>query len=83
MTIETQQDPVGPSWVQIFLCLLPPYLFVGNGFHSASQTFPEFQRTDSNLLMREGRGCRNKGGAVKKQKCSLGAGSWFLLKEYT
>ena len=35
------------------------------------------------LLIRERRICRNKGGAVKKQYCSLGAGSWLLLKEYT
>ena len=26
------------------------------------------------MLFREGRGCRDKGGAVKKQQCSLGAG---------
>ena len=33
-------------------------------------------------LSREGRGCRDKGRAVKKQLHSLGAGSWFLLKGY-
>ena len=33
-------------------------------------------------LSREGRGCGDKGGAVKKQLHSLGAGSWFPLKGY-
>ena len=35
------------------------------------------------LLIREGRGSRDKTGAAKKQQCSLGAGSWFHLKGYT
>ena len=39
------------------------------------------------VLIREGRGCRNKGEAAKKQKCSfggeVGGGSWFYLKWYT
>ena len=33
------------------------------------------------LLIREGRGGREKGGAVKKQQCSLGAGLGFLIRE--
>ena len=35
------------------------------------------------LLIREGRGCRDKAGAVKKQQCSLGTESWFCLNGYT
>ena len=35
------------------------------------------------LLIGEGRGCRDKGGTVKKQQCNLGAESWFSLKRYT
>jgi len=34
-------------------------------------------------LIREGKGCRNKGGTVKKQYCSLEAESCFHLKGYT
>ena len=45
---------------------------------------PEFQMADSKqLLIREGRGLRKKGGAVEKQEDSLQSGSWFLLKENT
>ena len=54
-----------------------PHCFLGNRPHSASLTFPEFKQ----FLIREGRGSRDHGGAVKRQQCSLGAGSWFLLKE--
>ena len=43
---ETEQDPVGPSGVQILPVF--SFLFVGNRLHSASLTFPEFQRADSN-----------------------------------
>ena len=35
------------------------------------------------LLIREGRRCRDKGGAVKEQQCSLGRGSRFYLKGHT
>lgn len=35
------------------------------------------------LLIREGRGGREQGGAVKKQQCSLGGRSWFPLKGHT
>ena len=47
----------------------PPrhFLFIGNGLHSSSLTLPEFQEADSKqLLIREGRKCRNKGGTAKK-----------------
>ena len=30
----------------------------------------------------EGRGCRDKKGAIKKKSTALGAGSLLLLKEY-
>ena len=45
----------------------PPSLCVGNRLHSASLTFPEFQGRSKQLLIGEGRGHRNMGGAVKKQ----------------
>ena len=53
---ETERDPVGLLALMSFLC--PPFL-VCREQTSASVTFPEFQR--------EGRGCRDKGGAVRKQ----------------
>ena len=31
----------------------------------------------------EGRRCRGRGGAIQKPQCCLGAGSWFLSKDYT
>ena len=34
------------------------------------------------LLIREGRGCRDKGGVAKKQQCRLRAVFWFHLKGY-
>ena len=37
----------------------------------ASLTFLEFQRADGQLLIREGRRCRGKGGASNKEQCSL------------
>ena len=69
-----EQDPERPSQVQILS--VSSFLFAGKRLHLASLNFHE-------LLIREGRGCRDKGGAVKKQLCSLGAGSWLLFKEYT
>ena len=33
------------------------------------------------MLIREGRGCRDKGGTVKEQQYSLGAGSWFASRD--
>ena len=41
-----EQDPVESSWVQIFS--VHHFLFAGNRIHSASFTFPEFPRVDSN-----------------------------------
>ena len=63
---ETQQDPVGLLVTKAFC--VPCFLFVGNRFHSASLTFSEFQRVRfKQLLIREGRGWGDKGGAVKEQ----------------
>ena len=42
---ETKQDPVGLLGTQGFLC--PHFLFLGNGPHSVSMTFPEFQGVGS------------------------------------
>lgn len=36
------------SWVQILPHPLAPFLFIGNRLSSASLTFPEFHREDSN-----------------------------------
>ena len=60
---------MGPFWIQtVSDHAPPPYLFVGNGLHSASQTFPEFQKVRfKQLLNRERRGCGDKGVTVKKQ----------------
>ena len=69
-------------WTQKPFCV-PCLLFAGNRFYSASKTSPEFQTGRfKQMLIREGRGCRDKGGAVKKQ-CSLGAGSLSPLRGYT
>ena len=35
------------------------------------------------LLIREGRGCRDNRGAAQEQQCSLGAASWLPLKGCT
>ena len=34
------------------------------------------------LLIRDGKGCRDKGGAIKKKMLQPGAESWFSLKGY-
>ena len=79
--IYTKQDPVGLLGTKAFLC--PHFLITGSRLHSASMTFPEFQwGRFKQLLIREWRGCGDKGEKVKKKKCSLGAGSWFPLKRY-
>ena len=48
----TKQDPVGLLGTKVFPCLHPsallPFLMTGNRLHSASLTFPEFQRACSN-----------------------------------
>ena len=55
------------SWAKKPFCV-PHFLCVGNRVHSAPMTFPEFQLVElKQLLIREGRGCRDQGGATKKQ----------------
>ena len=64
------------SWAQKAFCV-PHFWSIGNRPHSTSTTLSEFQRAGSNSCQfREGRGCRDRGGAVKRQSSSLGAGSW-------
>lgn len=81
-----------PPRYKSFLCTPPPlpsphphrytlsFLFGKTGFIQPWRTswFP--QGRFEQLLTREG--CGNKGGTIKKISHSLGAGSWFLLKEY-
>ena len=62
---ENKQHPVGLLGREAFPC--PPFL-VRNRFHDLPWGIPE------GLLIRAGRGCRDKGGAVRKQECSLRAG---------
>ena len=60
------------SWAQALLC--PPCLVIRE-YASASMTFLEFPRAAlKQVLIREGRGCRDQGGAVKKLQGSLEAG---------
>lgn len=58
------------------------FLFVGNKFFQ----LPDLPRAPKGifkqLLIREGGECF-KGGALKKQQCSLGTGSQFFLQEDT
>ena len=58
------EGPVRPSWVQI-LSMSPHFLFVRNRLHSASLTFPEFQKVNSNSYL-PGKG----GNAETKEKQS-------------
>lgn len=46
-------------------------------------TFLEFLRQGLNIADQGRRSFTNKIGKVKKQGSNLGAGSWFLLREYT
>ena len=66
--IQFQWNPAEPCGApgHKSLSVSTVFLFIGNRFHSASRTFPEFQRADSNSCFREGRGCRDKGGVVKE-----------------
>ena len=50
------------------LSVPPISLITGNRLHSASKTFPELQwGRFKQLLIREGRGCRDQGGTVKRE----------------
>ena len=65
------------SWAQKPFCVphfffFPHFLIAGNELHSASMTFPEFQQLQQlgrfkKVLIREARGCRDRGETVKKQ----------------
>ena len=63
------------SWAQRPFCV-PHFLIIGNRLHSASMTFPEFQwGRFKQMLIREGRGCRDKGGTVRRtNSAALGQG---------
>ena len=60
------------SWAPKPFCVLH-FLCLGN---KPQPPWPSLS-SKGQLLIREGRGCRDQGGAVK---CSLGAGSWFLSR---
>ena len=60
---ETKEDAMGLLDNEAFLC--PPFLACREQT-PASAPFPEFQRADSKMLIREGRRCIHKGGAGKK-----------------
>ena len=52
--------------------------------HTSTQDLPWVpMHRFKELLIREGRRCRDKGEAAKKRQCSLGRGSWFHLKGHT
>ena len=56
---ETEQEPVGLQPTKAFLC---PWIFsVGNRLHSASGVFPVPKGRIKQLLIREQRGCGDKG----------------------
>lgn len=69
MSTETQQKPVGLLYTD-FLFSLHDLPWAPKG---------RFQQ----LLVREGRQWRGKGGAAKKQRRRFGAGPWFCLKGHT
>ena len=63
---------------------VPHFLFLGNTPYSASRTFPEFQRADSNgCLSGKGGDAETREEQSRNTSVALGAGFWFLLKGYT
>lgn len=53
----------------------PPFLITGNRLLLASMTFPEFQLGRFlQLLITEGRGCRDKGAVKRNNSTALGQG---------
>ena len=72
---ETEQDPEGPSWGQI-LCVAPISYLQNKGFSLLDLPWVPKGRFKQ-LLIGEGRGCRDKGGAAKKQYDKLG---WVRVK---
>ena len=72
----------GPSWAQKPFHV--PFLARRKQASISLLDFPSVPNGRfKQLLIREQRWCRDTGGAVKEQQCSLGAGSWCLLKENT
>ena len=79
---ETRRDPVGLLGTKVFPCP-PGFLFMGNGLHSASLTFPEFQRPGSkSCFIREGGDAETRAEQWRNNSAALEQGV-FLLKEYT
>ena len=72
---------MGLLGMDVFLC--PPFL-VCRKQTPAFMTFPEFPRAGSGTCrFREANGCRDEGGAAKKQQSSLGEGAQFCFKRHT
>ena len=68
-SFETKQGMVG-SWAHKPFCVPIPYF---GGINFSLQDFPCIPKGRfSQLLIREGRGCRDQGGAIKRPQCSLG-----------
>ena len=61
---------------------VPCFLLVGNRLHAASLIFPEFQRADSKSWLSRRGGVAETKKQLGKNSAAMGAGSWFLLKEY-
>ena len=60
MFMKLNRTPSGPPGHKC-LSVLHSHLFVGNELHSASLTFPDFQRTDSSSLLGKTEGRRRRG----------------------
>ena len=73
LTSEMEKDPVGPSQVQVLSVFPISSLYKTDFVQPPRVLRGRFKQ----LLIREGRLCRNKGGKVKKRWCRNGAGSRF------
>ena len=69
------------SWAWKPFCV-PHFLFIGNRLPPPWPSLSPKGQVQR-VANRDGRGCRGKRLAAKKQQCRLGAGSWLCLKEYT
>jgi len=79
-SIITKQGSLGLLGTKAFLC--PPLLVFRIWASFSLHDLPCAPRGRfRQMLIREGRGCKDKGGGVKKQCYSLGAGSWFLSRD--
>ena len=73
--------PCGAPGHRGFSALLPCcFLSIGNRLQPPWPSMNPKGRFKELLLIREGTGCWDKGGAAKKQYCSLGTRSWFHLQ---